>query len=138
MNRLPGQIQQVETVDELAMVEVALEDTTIWSMLIDSPTTNILLQTGQELWVVFKESDVAISTKLETGLSIPNRLRAKIISIKKGKLLSRIVLDYHGHVLSAIVPNRSLDLLHLEVGAYIYLLVRINEILLMNKLEHED
>lgn len=138
MNRLPGEIKNIETSDRLSMVEVALAKTTIWCMIIDTPSTNSLLQVGQMLWVVFKESDVAISQKVEEGLSISNRLKAKIRSIKKGKLLSRIVLDYAGHTISAIIPNRSVDQLHLELGTYIYVLVRINEILLMNNMDHED
>lgn len=138
MNRLPGEIKNIETSDRLSMVEVALTNTTIWCMIIDTPTTNSLLKLGQLLWVVFKESDVAITKKLESGLSIPNRLKAKIKAIKKGKLLSRIVLDYAGHSISAIVPNRSVDQLDLKLETDIYVLVRINEILLMNNQEHED
>lgn len=138
MNRLPGEITNIETSDRLSMVEVALANTKIWCMIIDTPSTNSLLQIGQKLLVVFKESDVAISTSPVEGLSIPNQLKAKILSVKKGQLLCRIVLDYAGQSISAIVPNRSVNQLQLESGAYIYVLVRINEILLMNNLNHED
>lgn len=138
MNRLSGEIIKIDTVDQLTMVEIALVDTSIWCMIIDTPDANSLLQLGQKIWVVFKESDVAISKEKELEISIPNRLRAKIDSVKKGQLLSRILLDYSGQPISAIIPNRSLNQLNLTEGTYIYVLVRINEILLMNKSEHED
>jgi len=133
MNRLPGQIKNIETVDQLTIVEVALKETSIWCMIIDTPDSNSLLQIGQLLWVVFKESSVVISKNPEERLSIINRLKAKIKSIKKGKLLSRIVLDYKGHAIAAIIPSRSVDQMLLKLGEYTYVLIRVNEILLMNK-----
>ena len=138
MNRLQGTIQAISTVDRLTLIDVTVGGDRITGMIIDTPETNPNLRKGQEVWVVFKESDVALGHVAADQISISNRLSAKVNNIERGKLLSRVVLDYQDQVIHAIIPNRSLDHLKVEVDKSIDLLLRINEILLLNKASNEE
>lgn len=131
MNRLTGIIKSITTEKAISLVTVSAAGETFSALVIDTPQTAAYLKPNQEINMVFKETEMAIGKNLSGGLSLRNRFAATIQEITAGQVLSRIILDFKGHLLCAIITTQSVTELHLAVGDSVVGLVKTNEVSLM-------
>lgn len=73
--------------------------------------------------------------KKEGGVSMKisgrNKLQATIKEIVKGGVVSKIVMDYKGDELVAVITNDSVDDLELKVGDNVTALVKATEMMVL-------
>ena len=138
MNRLQGTIAAIRSAGRLTLIDVNIGPDQVSGLIIDTPETNPYLRIGHSVWVVFKESDVALGKSSQGQISISNCLEGVVVGVAHGQLVSRIRLDYKGQHIYATLPNRSLELLPFEIGDKVDILIRINEILLLNQASDEE
>ncbi|MGV3587264.1 MAG: TOBE domain-containing protein [Adhaeribacter sp.] len=131
MNRLAGVIKSITTEKDISLVTVSAAGETFSALIIDTPQTAAYLKPGQEINMVFKETEMAIGKNLIGGLSLRNRFAATVQEITAGTVLSRIILDFKGHSLCAIITTQSVTELQLAVGDSVVGLVKTNEVSLM-------
>ncbi|KAA5545685.1 TOBE domain-containing protein [Adhaeribacter rhizoryzae] len=131
MNRLAGVIKSITTEKDISLVTVSATGETFSALIIDTPQTAAYLKPNQEINMVFKETEMAIGKNLTGGLSLRNRFAATVQEITAGTVLSRIILDFKGHLLCAIITTQSVTDLQLAVGDSVVGLVKTNEISLM-------
>jgi len=60
-----------------------------------------------------------------------NKLQATITEIVKGGVVSKIVMDYKGDELVAVITNDSVDDLELKVGDNVTALVKATEMMVL-------
>ncbi len=128
MNRLKGTIVRMESSETVSRVEIDVHGDVFVSVLLETPQSAAYLKTGQEVKLLFKETEVAIAKNLSGVISLSNRITARIKKIETSKVLSKLWLDYQGSEIISIISTRSVERLSLSVGDDIEWLVKANEI----------
>jgi molybdate transport system regulatory protein len=131
MNRLAGNIESVVTDGQVALVEVRVGRNLITSILLEKSGNEKHMHTGDEVEVVFKETEVSVAKNLSGGLSLKNRLQSKITDIQKGTILTRIAGVCGTHKLTSIITTGSSNLMDLQIGDEVEFLVKATEVLII-------
>ena len=130
MNRLKGKIELINSHDELLLVELNVQKTKMKAIIIGKPTDYSYLEIGNEIAILFKETEVTISIDKILNISTQNKLTCTIDSIKKGQLLSQVNLNFNGVTLSSIITTTSVENLNLKHLDTVTALIKTNEIIL--------
>lgn len=131
MNRIQGTIREMISEEGISLVTVEASGALFAAVVIDTPETAAYLKTGNEVWLVFKETEMALGKQLAGGLSIRNRFEATITGIAGGKVLTKVSLDYRGTTLDSVITTASAERLKLQVGDPVEGLVKTTEMSLM-------
>lgn len=132
MNRLTGQISAIDSNSHMSLVDVAVGDDIFTATLLETPETAEYLHVGNNVTLLFKETEVSLAKNLSGLISLRNRFPATIRSIERGDILSVVGLDYAGKALMSAITTRGVDRLQLAVGDTVEALVKANEIALMD------
>ena len=131
MNKLPGKIKHIKNSEYLSEVTIALENNAIFNVfLVETPQTASYLQLEQKINLLFKETEVIISKNLTPDISIQNQLKAEIIEIKPGKILSEIILKSHVGEIKSLLGSTLLQQMNFAESQQVLILVKANEIML--------
>lgn len=131
MNKLKGKIMNIESSEHISIVDIEVEGDLFSSVIIETPETADYLRFGEEVFMLFKETEVSIGKALSGNLSLRNRLKSKIKTIEKGTVLTKITLDYKGKDIISVITTRSTNKLDLKVGDEVQGLVKANEVIIM-------
>lgn len=131
MNRLPGIITAIESNDHLSLVDVLVGQDSFTAMLLETPQSAPHLKVGGRVAVLFKETEVSLAKNLSGQISLRNRIKATVRSIRHGEILSEVVLDYQGQTVTSIITSRAVKRLELQQGDAVEALVKANEVSLM-------
>jgi len=133
MNTLIGKIYKVESVGGISLVDIAIDDDQFSSLIINSEATDSYILAGNEVNMLFKETEISLKCFRDKQVKRQNKATADVTAIKKGQILSEVKLDYKGSSVTAIVLTRLLNELGLEVGKKAVMILRTQEILLSKK-----
>ncbi len=131
MNRLPGLITAVDVHGSIALVEAAVGQHRFTATLIGAGDEAASWEAGTPVTLLFKETEVSLAKNLSGLISMRNRIPATITAIERGKLLTRVALDFDGHAIESVITTRSAHALALAVGDAVEGLVKSNEMTLM-------
>lgn len=116
----------------MSLVDVAIDSgATFAATLLETPETAPYLKTGQDVTLLFKETEVSLAKNLSGLLSLRNRFSVTVRNIERGSIMSAISLDFHGRQITSVITTRGMDRLQLSVGDAVEALVKANEIALM-------
>jgi molybdate transport system regulatory protein len=130
MNSLKGVIEQVEVNGSLSLVSIKVGDCNFKSIVLETPETAGFLVAGGEANVLFKETEVIISTDSNPQISLRNKMKATIAAIDGGKLLAKIQLDTNAGKVISIITSNAVKQLNLTTGSKVLAMVKTNEVLL--------
>ena len=133
MNTLRGKISGIESNGHVSLVDVTVGDDTFSAILLESPDDAPYLKSGNEVTVLFKETEVSLAKNLSGQISLRNRMSATVKQIRLGEILGEVVLDYRGQAVVSIVTSRSVKRLGLVEGDEVEALVKANEVSLMER-----
>jgi molybdate transport system regulatory protein len=131
MNRLPGEIAQVETHGSIALVDVTVGEWRFTATLVGASDEVATWPAGMPVTLLFKETEVALAKNLSGLISMRNRLPATVTAIERGQLLTKVTLAVGGDTVVSIVTTRSSHALALAVGDAVEGLVKANEMTVM-------
>lgn len=131
MNRLHGKIVGIDSNSHLSLVDVAVGSDVFTATLLETPATADYLKAGEDVTLLFKETEVSLAKDLSGLISLRNRVAASISSIERGDILSAVTLDYAGQSLISVITTRSIGRMQLVVGDAVEALIKANEIALM-------
>ncbi len=129
MNKLKGFISKVSTSGNISIVEVNIQSEKIFSIIIGNKEE--FLKIGNEVYVLFKETEVSIAKDFKGEISLQNRLNCKILKINKGKLLTEIIMQWKNEKIKSIITTKSAERLSLREGDNITAFIKTNEVSLM-------
>ncbi len=130
MNALTGKITQISTDGKLSIAHVLVNDVVMSAIIIDTPETLDYLKLGQEVQVIFKETEVILGIGNQEGISLRNKLPGVINKIQKGVLLSKVVIDTSAGLVTSIITSNAVGQLALDVGSKVTAMIKTNEIML--------
>ncbi len=131
MNRLKGKILAIQRSGELVRADIECADTMLTAFVMGSAQEGFLEKEGSEVWVLFKESEVALAKDFSGQISLRNRFEGRIESIERAELLAQIVIRYGEDTIISIISRRACDAMELKTGESVTALVKANEITLM-------
>ena len=131
MNKLKGRIGNIDVSGSLSLVTISIgKSTNIKSIVIETPETAPYLQKGEEVNIVFKETEVILAKGNPGAISLINRIPAEVIDIKPGDILCEVNLITESGPVSAILSRHAMDLLTLKKGDTVTAMVKLNEIMI--------
>ncbi len=131
MNRLSGKIENIETKNSLSFVSIKVRTATLFAIVMQTLQNSPHLKIGNPIQVVFKATEVIISTGLVDHISLQNRLAGKIYTIESGLLMSRLLLKTEIGMLTSVIPTVSVNLLELKVDSEITAMIKANNLILI-------
>ncbi len=133
MNTLHGHIAAIEAHGSVAIVDVTVAAHRFTATLLGSEDQLAAWGVGQAVSLLFKETEVSIAKNLSGQISMRNRLPGKVTAIEVGQVLTRVLLDMDGCLISSVITSRSARGLQLAVGDTIEGLVKSNEMSLIQR-----
>ncbi|HED36774.1 MAG TPA: tobe domain protein [Ignavibacteria bacterium] len=130
MNVLIGKIVKVNSNDYMSIIEMSANNELLKTIVIETPSTAPFLKTGNRIKIMFKETEVSIAKDFSGGISLQNKIKCNIKEIKKGKLLSYILLDFNGIEISSVITSSAVDQLKLKINNTVTALIKTNEIII--------
>lgn len=135
MNKIKATITSIESEDGISLICAEANMMTYHAVVLNSPGTDSYIRAGHEIYLVFKETEMAICksalSEQESQISIHNRFSSIISSIEEGKILSIIHLSYYGSLLQSVITTASVRRLSLQVGDIVEGLVKTTEMSIM-------
>jgi len=133
MNKLPGIITRIQQSGAILLVDVEVEQQMFSALLIESVQQPEWLVSGNNVDVVFKETEVSLAKNFSGQISMRNRMKCSVQAIDRGDLLSKIKLNFRNFTISSAITTRSVDSFILKIGDEVEALVKANEVSLMKK-----
>lgn len=131
MNRLPGHIAAIDLHGSIALVDVTVGERRFTATLVGAGEDVARWHEGTPVTLLFKEIEVSLAKELSGLISMRNRLPCTITAIERGKLLTKVALDFEGHAIASVITTRSSHALQLAVGDAVEGLVKANEMTLV-------
>lgn len=131
MNQLRGRIIGIESNDHVSLVDVEIGGDTFSAMLLETPESAPYLAIGNEVQVLFKETEVSLAKNLSGLISLRNRVHATVRAVRSGAIFSEVELAYRGQKLCSIITTRSIRRLDIKQGDEVEALIKANEVSLM-------
>jgi molybdate transport system regulatory protein len=128
MNRLPGVLTAMQSAGHVALADVEVSGGIMSALLIEGDAQAGHLKPGAPVLVLFQETEVSLAKDLAGLISLRNRLMSRVKQLDKGAVLTRALLDYHGHEIISIITTRSAERLRLAVGDEVEALIKANEV----------
>ena len=131
MNQLSGKIENIETENSLSFVSIKVGPTTLFAIVMETLHNSPHLKIGNPIQVIFKATEVIISTGLVDHISLQNPLAGKIYTIESGLLMSRLLLKTEIGMLISVIPTISVNQLELKVDSEITAMIKSNNLILI-------
>lgn len=131
MNRIKGKIEDIEVSGSLSIVTIKIcAENRFKSIVIETPDTATYLKLGNQVFMLFKETEVILGIDSQQLNSIENQIQANIKIIESGSLLSKIILNTSAGEITSIISSCALQRLNLQSGQNVIAMIKINEIML--------
>ena len=129
MNCLNGTISNIRGEQSLSIVSIDVNGIKMSSVVIESPDS-ARLQPGQEVQVLFKETEVVLGLPGNHQISLQNRIPCIVEEIDSGGLLARVKMRHNGLIVESIVTDRAIEQLGIKSGSEVIAMIKTNEVLL--------
>jgi molybdate transport system regulatory protein len=130
MNKLTGRIINVASDGHMSILEMEVHGEILKAIVIETPEKAPFLQKGKDINIMFKETEVSIAKGFTGGISLQNKMSCTVIEIKKGTLLSRVLLDFNGNEICSVITTAAVEQLGLSVANKITALIKTNEVMI--------
>jgi molybdopterin-binding protein len=125
MNSIEATIQSIENYEGIARIVLDKEGKKLTAITLELPSS---LHVGSACRVLFKETEVGLAKNLCGTVSFSNRFKGCVKELKKGALLSRILVGVESDVIASIVTTHAIEQLALEVGDELEVLIKATEV----------
>ncbi|QNL20974.1 TOBE domain-containing protein [Hyphobacterium sp. CCMP332] len=130
MNRFKSIIEEVESEGSMSLVKLKSGNNFFTSIVLDNPQNSNYLFIGNEIEILFKETEVIIDTNTNHNSSLRNRILGNIEKIEHTAILSKIVLKTEVGTITSIITRGSAERLNLKIDDTVFAMIKTNEIIL--------
>ena len=125
MNQLTAKVIHIENVETLHHLTFELNQQVIHMLSLE---LNGSLKVNDLLKLNIKSTDIAIAKNVLGMLSYENQLKAKVVSVNNGKLLSSIGIEIEGFILESVIGVKASLKMELKEGDDVVVLFRGSEV----------
>ena len=130
MNILSGKIARIKVNGDLSIVRVYVGSEIFSSILIDTPDTAEFLRVGNEVKVIFKETEVILGVGDMRGISLRNKLNGRVSSIESDTLLSKVSIETEVGLITSIITSNAVEQLNIKNNMDLTAMIKTNELIL--------
>lgn len=130
MNLLSGEILFCLTEGNLTLVHANVNGQTLKAIVIGDAETMPYLKPGKPVEMLFNETEVSIGLMVCTQISLRNQLPCKVQKVEKGKIFSRIYLQFCEFQLTSLITTQAVAELGLNIGNEVIAFIKTNEVFL--------
>lgn len=120
MNQLKGKVIHIKKVETLHYLSLRVGEEIIHMLTLELPLS---ISVGTDVNISIKPTNIGISKKIEKDISIVNQLKAKVIHIENGQILSSICLRIEGSELESVLSFSAFKRLNLKVDDEVFALM---------------
>ena len=131
MNKVTGIIKEVMVSPYMALVVVEHQGDFFSAAIQETPAGAARFKTGDEVTLLFKETEVCLAKGLCGKISIRNRAVAMVKTVETAGVLTRVAMDYKGQRIASVITASGALSLGIKPGDEIEWLVKVNEVSLM-------
>ncbi len=129
MNKIKGKILKIEEKKELSLFLLECNGVKVNAFVIGEDEDNF--KEGEELFILFKESETILAKEFKGAISVRNRFSCKVKDVKRGEILSEITLSFFEDEIVSIISALSCKEMGIKKGDLVEAFVKTNEITLM-------
>lgn len=118
-------VKNIQTQEIIHLVEFDLNGSTLKMISLE---LNEKIKIGTKVSLCIKSTHITIAKDLQGELSCSNKIKAKVKTIKKGKLLSSVILEINEDLLEAIITSDSSKQMNLKNDDEVIVLIKASEI----------
>lgn len=115
----------------MSLISVDVAGDVFSSIILEGKKGRVIYKKGDDVNIVFKETEVGIAKDLSGQISFRNRFAGRIKKVERGLILTKIVLEYKGQVIESVISSKSADAMKLREQDMVEWLVKTNEVSLM-------
>ena len=130
MNQLKVEVVKIEKVDRLHYLTLMLKKKVIHMLTLE---LNSKVKLGIDVNISIKSTNIAISKTFKNDISIENQLKAKVIHIENGSILSSICLDLEGFELESVILLNASKRLDLKIEDEVFVVMSESDIFIVEK-----
>lgn len=128
MNILPATITKITSADSILLLDVEVEGTAMSALLTENPYSASWLKEGNQVSVVFKETEVSLMKDFSGMISLRNRLPCRVTAVEKGKLIGIVHLLFKNRHLVSAITTRSIEGMNIQPGDEVTAMIKANEV----------
>jgi molybdate transport system regulatory protein len=125
MNKLKAIVKQIETLEGITKIVAMCGNISLSAITLELPKN---VEVGHEAFFVFKETEVGIAKNLGGEISFSNLFNGIVVSLTKGKILTKTVIDIDGEEIASIITSDAAARLRLELGDTVTAFVKATEV----------
>ncbi len=125
MSYLIADVVEIQSSENINIVKFELESQTLSMMSLDISSE---IYIGRKVKLLVNSSHVAIAKNLSGKLSYANQIRAKIETIREGKLLTYVTLVFGESQIESIITKESSLAMKLSVDDSVTILIKASEL----------
>lgn len=125
MNRLNAVVKNIQSVDNLNIVSFEYQGEVLTMMSLDLADN---IQVRKRLELTAKATNIAIAKEFSGEVSYSNQIKASIVEIENGELLSSIKLKVKEFFLESIITLNSSKRMDLKVDDEVTLLIKASDL----------
>jgi len=114
----------------MSILEMDVDGELLKAIVIETPETAPFLRKGNGINIMFKETEVSIAKDFSGVISLQNKMNCTVKEIKKGTLLSRVLLDFKGNEICSVITSAAVEQLGLSTANKITALIKTNEVMI--------
>ncbi len=119
INELSGVIKHIESADGIYFLEINVDGDVFFSIQLNNS-----YKINDNVKIQFCESDISIAKTMCFHISTLNIQKAIVKNIENGKLLTRVELFYKNTIIRALITQKSLKKLNIQLNDEVYFLVK--------------
>ncbi len=125
MNSLKAIVTNIDNIDSLNIVNFDFFGESLSMMSLDLDES---IQVGVNIELTAKPTHIAIAKEFSGAISYSNQIKAKIVSIQNGQLLSSVTLKIKDSTLESIITLASSKRMNLRVGDEVKAFIKASDI----------
>ena len=118
-------VKNIQIQEIIHLVEFDLNGSTLKMISLE---LNEKIKIGTKVSLCIKSTHITIAKDLQGKLSCSNKIKAKVKTMKKGKLLSSVILEINEDLLEAIITTDALEQMSLNKSDEVIALIKASEI----------
>jgi len=131
MNKLEAKVTSIDSLENLTIVQFKFNGTTLSMMSLGLSNIKI----GSKVFLNVNSSHIAIAKNLKGEISLSNQFECTIQKLTKGELLSSLILNYQGSILTSIITTNSLIRMNLRQNDKIIALIKASDLSIQEIIE---
>jgi len=125
MNKIKATIQAIETMEGITKIVSTFDKNSIKAITLELPQD---IKVSDELFFIFKETEVGIAKHLSGEVSFSNAFKGDVVELEIGKILSKVVVLVNGEKIGSIITTDAIKRLSLQTGDTVTAFVKATEV----------